>query len=252
MKYPLYNDELCPDLWDKDGESWKMKADVREALLKIAMDFVNIDMKEEMKIKMTPVDIILIGSSTNYNWTEFSDLDLHILVDYDELKGVDSKHATILLTAIKINWNKYHNIQIKGHDVEIYVQGTEQEAESISIFSVKDDKWLQAPEKERPKFNKKLIKKKHTKFKEEIDSVLRKPDDEKIRKILGKLYTFRQSGLDKKGEFSEENLVFKILRSQGYLDRLKEVAIEVYDQEMTLKEHTGNLSLKALVDKKFQ
>jgi hypothetical protein len=235
MNYPLYNDELCPKFWDKKGDEYKMKSEVRDALMTIATDFIEEYLKEA-ELTLTIQDVILIGSSTNYNWTPFSDLDLHILVDYDEL-GIGQEYANIMLTAIKINWNKAHDIKIKGHKVEIYVQGIEQDTESVSIYSVQDDKWIEPPEMGKPKFNKKLIKKKHKQLKAEIDEMLKNADEEKIQKMITKLYDFRQAGLDnKKGEFSEENIVFKILRAQGYLDKMKEYSVEIYDKENTLKE----------------
>jgi predicted nucleotidyltransferase len=235
MKYPLYNDELCPAFWDKKGDEYTMKEDVRETLMTIAEDFIGEYLKEA-KLKMTIEDVILIGSGTNFNWTPFSDLDLHILVDYNEL-GIGKEYAEILLTAIKINWNKEHNITIKGHDIEIYVQGVDQDVESVSVYSVKDGEWIEEPQKEKIKFDKKSIKQKHTKLKKEIDTMLENADEPKIMKMLEKLYKFRQFGLDSKmGEFSAENIVFKILRAQGYLEKMKKYSAQIYDNEMTLQE----------------
>lgn len=250
MNYPLYNDELCPDLWDRDGDEYTMKKEVRERLMEIANDFVD-EYLVEADLKLTIEDVILIGSSTNYNWTPYSDMDLHILVDYDEL-GIGDKFANIMLTAIKINWNKAHEIEIKGHAIEVYVQGTSQDVESVSIYSVQDDKWLEKPCKETPKFNKKLIVQKYKLFRDEIEEMMKNADEEKIMKMLDKLYEFRQKGLDtKKGEFSEENLVFKILRAQGYLDKMKKYAAEIYDKEMTLAECKLKLSrLKNMLSNK--
>lgn len=240
MKYPLYNDDLCPDIWDKKGNKYSMKPDVRETLMKIATDFVDEYLKKE-KIKLAIKDVLLVGSSTNYNWTEFSDLDLHVLVDYDEL-GIGDEYANILLASIKANWNKSHDIIVKKHPVEIYVQGEGEELASESIFSVKNDKWIESPVKENPKFDKEFIKKYHSEFKRQIDYAIKSDDEEELKKILDKIYEFRKKGLaSPQGEFSGENIVFKILRVQGYLDKIKDTSTELYDKEMTLKEIVSNL-----------
>ena len=236
MNYPLYRNELCSDLWDKsDGEGYSLKREVKEALVKIASDFVT-EYLREASITMTIKDVIMVGSTTNYNWTKYSDIDLHVIVDYKEL-DMSTEDAGTLLTAIKINWNKSHNITIKGHDVELYVQDAAQPAESVSVYSIQNDKWIKPPQKINPKFDKKTIIEKHKKWKTKIDSLLENPDEAVLRKTLERLYDFRQAGLDSKaGEFSAENVVFKILRAQGYLDKIKHCAVSIYDKEMTITE----------------
>lgn len=241
MNYPLYHHELNPELWDKsDGESYTLKPEVRQVLQKVADDFVS-EYLREASVSVSIKDTIIVGSATNYNWTKFSDIDLHVVVDYAEL-DMSAKDAGTLLTAIKINWNKSHDISIKGHDIELYVQGVDQPAESVSVFSVLHNKWLKPPQKENPKFDKPAIIAKHKKWKKKIDSLLENPNEAVLRKTLEKLYDFRQLGLDSKaGEFSPENVVFKILRAQGYLDKIKDCAAKIYDKEMTLNERLDAL-----------
>lgn len=250
MNYPLYHAELCPDLWDKsEGEKYVLKSEVRDTLYKIASDFVT-EYLREASVTLTVKDVILVGSSANYNWNQFSDIDLHVLVDYAELK-MSADDANTLVTAIKINWNKTHDISIKGHDVELYVQGTEQPLESVAVYSVKNNKWLKHPVKENPKFDKKAIIEKHNKWKTKIDALLKTPNESLMRKTLEKLYDFRQMGLDSKmGEYSPENLVFKILRAQGYLQKLKDCATSIYDKEMTITERLNLLESEcaAMID----
>ena len=241
MNYPLYNHELSPDLWDKhSGEKYTLKPKIKETLEKIARDFVT-EYLREADITISVKGIIMIGSLTNYNWTKFSDIDLHVLVDYADLK-MSAEDAGIMLTAIKINWNKSHNIKIKGHDIEIYVQDVNQPAESVSVFSIDKNKWIKPHQKENPKFDKKSIGEKYKTWRAKLENLFKNPDEEVLRKALEKLYEFRQAGLDSKsGEFSTENVVFKILRSQGYLDKLKDCAVNLYDKEMTINERLNLL-----------
>ena len=69
---------LNPKLWD--GES--LKKGLNYKFLRIAKhfyDFLEID--EEAQV----LDVILIGSNANYNWTETSDIDLHVVIDYQSV-----------------------------------------------------------------------------------------------------------------------------------------------------------------------
>lgn len=138
--------------------------------------------------------------------------------------------------SLKSSWNKSHDITIKGFPVEIYLQDITEKPETGSIYSVKDDDWIKQPEKKRPTFDKKYIQRKHKQFKEKLDDVLANPDEKSMKSILDRIYNMRQAGLDKKGEFSEENIVFKILRAQGYLDKLKAAIDVVYDKDHTIDE----------------
>ena len=64
------HDILEPEVWSGD----KLISEVREALLKIAKDFL-IDLPFDIDVE----DITLTGSLANYNWSKFSDVDLHIV-----------------------------------------------------------------------------------------------------------------------------------------------------------------------------
>ena len=73
-----FHDTLNPALWTEKG---KLDPEVKSQLLLIAKDFMS-----ELGISSTKVeDITLSGSNAAYSYTPFSDLDLHILVDYKKL-----------------------------------------------------------------------------------------------------------------------------------------------------------------------
>lgn len=234
MNYRLYNDTLCLDVWDQDGDSYKLKSDVQKALLKIAEGFIEKNLTEN-DLSLTVKDVILIGSITNFNWTPYSDFDMHIIVDFAEL-DMSPEDAKVLVDGLKSSWNKEHAITIKGHPVELYIQDVKEEPSSMSSYSVKNDDWIKRPVKHTPTFDKEFIKRKHAQIKSKLDDMLANPSEESLEAMLERIYDMRQAGLDKKGEFSEENIVFKILRSQGYLDRIKDAARKVYDAERSLDE----------------
>lgn len=234
MNYPLYNNTLCPAVWDQTGEDYQLKDDVRKALLAIAEDFIEKNVTEN-DLSLTIKDVILIGSITNFNWTPYSDFDMHIIVDFAEL-DMSTEDAKVLVDGLKSSWNKEHAITIKGHPVELYIQDITEKAVSMSSYSVKNGEWIKKPTKQKPTFDKEFIKRKHSQIKRKLDDMLKNPSEEKLEEMLERIYDMRQAGLDKKGEFSEENIVFKILRSQGYLDRIRDAVRKVYDAERSLDE----------------
>jgi GNAT superfamily N-acetyltransferase/predicted nucleotidyltransferase len=234
MKYPLYRNNLCPKLWNINEDGAKLDDIVRKGLLKIAQDFV-ANLKKENNIHIKIYDIVIIGSITNYNWTDYSDIDLHVVTDFKDL-DMTADDAQTLFDAIKVGWNNKHNITVKGHDVEIYVQDTAHVPTSASSYSVLKNDWIQEPKKENPTFNKELIKKKYKEYKKKITTLLSKHDEVKLKKLLEKLYQYRQAGLDKGGELSEENIVFKVLRALGHLDKLKDSINNIYDKKVSVKE----------------
>jgi hypothetical protein len=72
-----YHNQLNPKFWV--GES--IKPEVREALLRIAEEWAQF-----AKIPTSAIqDIILVGGNANYNYTKYSDLDLHLLVRKEEI-----------------------------------------------------------------------------------------------------------------------------------------------------------------------
>ena len=54
------NNTLSPEVWDKKGDSFVMKEDIRERLLEISKDFY-----EFLKVPIDLLDITLTGSLSN-------------------------------------------------------------------------------------------------------------------------------------------------------------------------------------------
>jgi hypothetical protein len=59
---------------------------------------------------------------------------------------------------------------------------------------------------------------------------------EMIQKYKDKLKKFRTCGLEKGGEFSTENLVFKILRRNGYIGKLHDLSSKIIDDKLSMKQ----------------
>lgn len=224
---------LSTDIFKEEGGEFFMHMEIRERLIEITenfMDFIDIDFFIH--------DIILTGSLANYNWSKFSDVDLHILIDYDEtdynlelLKGFfDSKRSV---------WNKQHDITIKGFDCEIYVQDVNEKHHSSGVYSILNDKWVVSPEKKVGSIDKEMIIKKASNFEDRIDQIEKdfksgKEVSSSIKSLKDKLKKFRQSGLDGDGEFSYENLAFKLLRRNGYIEKLLNIQTSSTDKKLSI------------------
>ena len=53
----------------------------------------------------------------------------------------------------------------------------------------------------------------------------------KLKKVWKKIKDGRQAGLEREGEYSIENLVFKLLRRNGYIQRIMDVRKKAYDKQ---------------------
>jgi predicted nucleotidyltransferase len=226
-KIRIHNDILNPALWNADET---LKPDVRQHLLKIAQDFY-IDTELKAPIK----DIQILGSSTNYNWTQNSDIDLHILIDFRQINN-DVELVKKMVDSLKTNWNKNHDINIKDHPIEIYIQDINAVNRSVGIFSILRNVWVRKPSKQTVVFNKEAIQQLYTNIVTQIKKAIKENNLEKLKSVLKLVYDTRELGLSKSGDYSTENIVFKILRTRGHLDNLKNAINSVYDQNNSLKQ----------------
>jgi hypothetical protein len=221
-KYITVNRRLNPKLW-KDG---KMDLQVIDKLEKIAGAF-----EEFIGIDLNVVDVTVTGSNANYTWTKHSDLDLHLIV-----KGLPGEGARELFNAKKALWSEQHNITVKGLPVECYVQGQDEQHHSTGVYSIVNQKWVVEPKKVKPTVNDSAVEAKKDSALHDIETALLSKDLNKLRTVKEKITKMRQAGLERTGEWSVENLVFKILRNLGIIDQLTEKIRELEDQELSLEQ----------------
>ena len=228
-------DELNPKLWD----DFKLEDEVREQLLTIAQDFY-----EKVELSSDVIDIVLTGSLCNYNWSEkYSDYDLHIIIDY---KDIDDNLELVekFCDYAKKQWNMQHDITLKGYEVEVAIQDEKDLKTAISsgrmggVFSLLNNKWIKRPEKVEFEPDEKILEKKATAIMDVVDEIESEVDEdkysafkEKIDSIWKKIKKQRQSGLEEGGEYSVGNLVFKLLRRNGYVSKIMELKKYAYDKQ---------------------
>jgi hypothetical protein len=96
-----------------------------------------------------------------------------------------------------------------------------------------NDEWLQKPEKESPDINKKLLVQKIDSWVEKIEKGIEEGKD--LEKLKTKIKEYRKSGLEKEGELSYENLVFKFLRRSGHIGKLFDAINQETDKELSIE-----------------
>lgn len=226
----FYKKELNPSFWE--GNSFDPK--IREKLIKLAEDFYN-----SLNLSVPISDIQLTGSLANYNWTDKSDLDVHILVDFSKIDdNVDLVKKS--LDGMRFIWNLRHKVVLRGHDVEIYIQDIEFPHTASGLFSLMNNKWIRVPKYSPPEIDYNDVDKKFDGIVSEIlemenlvnSANFSSVSEEEIYqhgvKLKSKIMKMRTEGLAREGEFSVENLVFKKLRNEGYIQKIIELISKAY------------------------
>jgi len=229
--------KVQPDLnrqfWTSEN---KLNPTIRKALLRIAKEFYDsIELENKPKIK----DIVFTGSLANYNYSDYSDVDLHLLFDF----GKDKELLSQFFLLAKSKWNDKHDVTIKGYDVEVYAEDEKSPHVSTGLYSVMKDTWLKEPKKETPVFDELDVKTKVNYFVSMVKQLFQQYQegkleglDTKIEKLRDKLSKFRQGGLQLGGEFSTENIAFKLLRRMGYMEKLARLQDTVVDKQLSVAE----------------
>lgn len=250
--------KLNPKIWhlqnekfmgDSEGQKYKLNPKVREHLLEIANQFI-----DSFGIDVVIDDIIIRGSIASYNWSKYSDIDVHVLIDFDQFPPELRDLYSDFFYLKKVVFNDKRNIKIFGFDVELFVEHTDIEAYSDAIYSLMDNEWIKKPSKGKIEYSKEEISKEAEKWMNMIDTLINNTDDEDFdsventfNKIKRKLRKYRLDGLKKSGELSLENLVYKVLRRNKYIDKLYNSELKRQDKKLSLKETTLGKPLERMV-----
>lgn len=222
-----YNDTLNPDLWDDD----KLKVKVSEKLKLIAKEFIEFFEVIDLDVS----DIVITGSNANYNWTELSDIDLHIIVNLDTVRKNCPDLTDDYFQAKKSLWNQNHEISIYGQPVELYVQDEKEPHVATGIYSLQNDEWNKKPTFSEPDIDDTSVEEKTKQLKYEINRLIDdKASDKIVIAMKDKINNYREAGLKSGGEWSTGNLTFKELRNTGYLEKLYDYARSKLDDELSL------------------
>jgi hypothetical protein len=225
------NDTLQPDIWDSED---RIKPEIKEILIKIANDYW-----ESLELGFDYSDITMTGSLSNFNWSKYSDVDLHIIFDINKL-GENKEMVKDLLDVKTRKWNDDHDITIKGFEVELYLQPEDQPHHSTGVYSLMNDEWVTKPQKEVIKLDKETIRKKYKDIVKSVEEIENETDNnvviQRVDKLKDKVKKMRQAGLEQGGEYSVENIVFKLLRRNDIMEKLGNLSSDAYDDEHTIDE----------------
>lgn len=229
---------LNPEIWLEGNLNPK----VQKNLIKIANGFIkDINLPKGITIK----DIIFTGSLANYNWSKFSDIDLHVVLDFNEFDA-DPEIIQNYFNSQKTLWNQEHDITIFNYPVELYVQDTHAKLVATAIYSVLRNQWIKKPKREEFKLDKVATKDKAQSFISQLKDIRDDYKDkqyqsvvDKVTRVKDKIKQMRKAGLESGGEFSLENLVFKVLRRTPFIDILDSFKAKAYDNLMSVMERTN-------------
>ena len=141
--------------------------------------------------------------------------------------------------SVKKIWNDEHDIKIKGYEVEVYIQDVSEPHTSTGVFSLLNNKWKVKPERVEFEPDENMIEEKGKSVMMLVDDLEEEVDEdkyesflEKLQKVWDKVKNYRKSGLESEGgELSLGNLVFKLLRRNGYIEKIMKLKKKSYDKQ---------------------
>ena len=228
------HDELNPIIFD---ESNKLRPLVRKSLLRVISKYIE---SSEIISMSDVIDAQLVGSIASYNFTPYSDLDVHLVVNMEAV-SCDPALFQLACNAERSNFNKNYDITIKGIEIEMYVEDVKASTASNGIYSLYKDEWIKFPQKITvPNYDSDeeyiaLL----DKWKSLAETVLGSANEaQQVQDYINNLYNLRRTSIMTEGEFGKGNLVFKEIRNLGLLDKLKEKQYELSSKELSLESMT--------------
>tara|TARA_B100001123_G_C15252103_1_gene1003171 strand:- start:182 stop:1129 length:948 start_codon:yes stop_codon:yes gene_type:complete len=235
-------EEVDPESFDKQAElapkfwlAGKLNPKIAKRLKKIANEFLNgLDIDAEME------DLRLTGSLANYNWSKYSDVDLHIVVDFSKIDENTKLVEDFFYGAIW-RWNELHDITIYGHEIEIFVENVGHVTHSAGIYSIINKEWVIEPDPDKIDYDYITARKKADGIEAEAN-LIEKIVDEKplaavksLDRLKDKIRRMRRAGLHSpEQEYSAENIAFKILRREETLDKINDLKYDAYDKVLSI------------------
>ena len=219
------HDTLNPKLWTADNT---LRDDVKVKIIEIIEQFITT-----CDIPLNVVDAHLVGSNASYNYTKHSDLDVHIISNFD-LVDASKDILQVLYNALKAKFNAEYDISIRGIDIEIYVEDIRSSAVSNGVYSLYEDRWIKFPKKltEVPQVD---ITNEYTEWETKFKTALKSENSDKIQNVINDIYLLRKNSLDTEGEYGKGNQVFKEIRNAGLLDAAKDAYKATRSKELTIE-----------------
>ena len=218
--------ELNPKIWDGN----KLRPEVKDKLNEIVEQFILELQENEIPIKI--LDARLVGSNASFNYTKDSDLDIHLIANFEDA-SCDVNVLSLLYNYFKKNFNDKYDISIHGVPIEMYIEDMNTSAVSNGVYSLFNDEWIKFPEPiEIPNID---ITDTFYPYEQRYEEILKNKDSEEAEKLIDELYLLRKDSISTDGEYGIGNLVFKEFRNLGYLDNLKKMMTDETSKELSLE-----------------
>lgn len=221
----MVNDELNVKLWD----NLKLRDDVKKGLEAVMHQFL-----EDIEIPVEVVDATLVGSNASYNYTPNSDIDLHIVVNTNVMP-YDKRTLKLYLNSARNRFNKDYSMTIKGIPVEVSIEDVDSTVNSNGIYSIMNNTWIKNPEPVFPPAYDVRSSDSYHKLVNKINNALSNPYSEEIKSLINQLYLVRKNSISVDGEFGPGNLIFKAIRDDGLLQKLKDELYNILSKELTVE-----------------
>jgi hypothetical protein len=216
------HNQLNPLLWKGDS----LKPQVRQALLQIADHFLKF-----LKVNAQPIDIVMAGSQANFNYTRHSDIDLHLIFDFDQIECDEPIEE--LFNAKRLLWKTQHSVKIYDIEVEPYAEDDNKPAVS-AYYSLVDNKWIKRPKLKKVDYDVHAVELGSSKWSQMIDFAISQRDLKIAQTLKDLLFAYRRIGLAAYGEFGTPNLIFKSLRNSKKIEQLINLVNRLEDRKLTV------------------
>ena len=234
--------ELDPKIW-QDG---RLNKNISKRLMRIAREFLDgIDKPihheaGDGSMAALMEDLRFTGSLANYNWSKYSDIDLHIVVDFSKIDE-NTELVKAFFDEVRMRWNELHDIMIYGYEVEIYVENVAEVHKSTGIYSITNNDWIIVPSPEQVEFDYVSARKKADAIETQVNMIEKFAEEKpraalkSIERLKKKIRRMRRAGLHSPlQEYSIENIAFKILRREETLDKLNNMKYDAYDTVLSI------------------
>lgn len=213
---------LNPKLWDSEH----LNPDVKKALMRIAEDF-----KQYIGIPFRVVDVQVAGGNANYTYTNFSDLDLHLVADFTSVRC--DREAAELFDSKRLLYKEQYDVNVNGVPVELYIEDMDHPAVSSS-YSIIHNKWIRTPKKEVAEIDREELARMTSIWHTVIQHAVKTADRQNLSSVLKLLRKYRKLGLVRSGEFGVPNLVYKSLRNDDTIKGLTKLLDRLHSQELSI------------------
>jgi hypothetical protein len=191
------------------------------------------DFQTFVAVPFEVTDVIITGGNVNYNYTSHSDIDLHLIADFDSITC--DREVAELFDTKRLLYRRRYDLTIHDVPVELYVEDQRIPAVSAGLFSVRHNRWLRKPQQQQVQHDQAAVEHWTGIWTTVLQAAMRTGDLQVCRNAVNLLRSYRKLGLStNSGEFSIPNLVFKSLRNDSVIQGITVLIDRLHDQELSI------------------